>query len=141
MIFVNSSMSDEDIVAEINAGISGRTQYGRRDESGPGKRPWRRVAWSNNQAEWWQYYDSEKGIRNLDANEIGICGISRTRLEPLLSQLDSLPLYGGSFERRTMGTPDYIGTELPPFIKYIRDTDSPREDSVDEALGRKASEN
>lgn len=54
--------------------------------------------------------------------------------------LDPLPLYGGSFERRAMGTPDYSGAELPPMIKAVRDLGFVREDAVDEALKRKSME-
>jgi hypothetical protein len=54
--------------------------------------------------------------------------------------LDSLPLYGGSYERRKMGTPDYSGNELPPYIRRAVDEDTPLEDSIQAALERKSRE-
>ncbi len=117
MVIVEPSMSDEDIIAEINAEIGTMRSYGRRTENPPRGKPWRRVNWSNGSAEWWQYWDSMRGPRDLDANEFGVVGISRVKLEPLLSQLSPLPLYKGSYEARERGGFSFEGIEIPPGVK------------------------
>ena len=133
----------EGLADKVNELIRDRTSYGVREEVADA--PGYVLTWSNGSARWYggRYDRKSKGERLvLDANEIFVSGIRSKDLVALTESdmLDPLPLFGGSHERRMVGTPDYRGVELPPRIREVRDTDFPREEEVDRALLRKAME-
>ncbi len=137
----NMSWPTEELAESVNEQIRERTSYGVRTEVA--ERRGFRMMWSNGAARWMPFGVVPKGhTMQLDANEVFVPGATRRGLEQLIDMgaLIDLPLYGGSFERRQAGTPDYSGVELPPAIKVIRDTDWLREEAVDNALGRKGEE-
>ena len=117
MVIVSPDMSDEDIISEINAEINARRTYGLRKEASPSNKPWRVLSWSAGSSEWGQYWDSRRGSATLDANQIGVSGISRVRLESLLGELGSLPLGRGSVEARQRGEYSLEGIEIPPGLR------------------------
>lgn len=135
-------VSFEELEDLVNSEVRQRTSYGVRYEVA--ERPGYTLTWSNGAARWFVWYPRVKKGREvmLDANMIFIPGATARDLNYLIEEglIEPLPLYGGSFERRRMGTPDYSGAELPPAIKLMRDYDLPVEESVEEALERKVRE-
>ena len=132
----------EELAERVNDLIRDRTYYGVREEVA--ERSGHKLIWSNGAGRWFVGHPGvKKGAEmELDANQVFVPGARARDLKYLAESgmLESLPLYGGSYERREMGTPDYAGVELPPYIKVVRDTNWPRERAVDEALRRKAGE-
>ncbi len=135
-------MNLDEISNYVDSLISERRQYGVREtvaESvGYG------LIWSNSAGRWYVGRERvKKGkVMHLDANEVFVPGVTYRDLKRVTDEesIMDLPLFGGSFERRVAGTPDYTGVELPPAIKLMRDADLPREGEVSRALERKGLE-
>lgn len=124
----------------INSEVRRSRSYDRRVETPPGGKPWRILNWANDSKDWYQHYYSKRGSASLAADEIGVYGISRNRLERLLSDLDIHLLYYGSYEARSRGELDLKGIGLPPAIREIRDSGEPVDVELGEALRWKALE-
>ena len=88
-----------------------------------------RIAWSNNDARWWRYYNavhSDKAVPigqrtvSLDANELLIVGHTKPTIEKALPLLKQHPLYEFSYEVMNR---DYMGQGIAPRPGVIRMTD------------------
>lgn len=87
------------LIARINALIAERTSYGTRKVLST--KPGVELMWSNAGCCWWAAaMPCEAGAHVLDANQVLIEGISKRRVEEVVAQLDTLPLYKNSFEAR-----------------------------------------
>lgn len=88
------------LVDSINDEIAKRTKYGYRTEVA--KKPGWILIWSNGSHRWHRFNRVKKGESlKLDANHILVTGITSKELDALTDQkgaLDSLPLYGNSYE-------------------------------------------
>ena len=88
-------------VTDINNQIDKLTKYGLRTQ--PIRTHGYRIAWSNDQAQWWRYYrmiPAERRQVTLDANELFISGHLKQTLEQALPLLKQHPLHSNSYEAR-----------------------------------------
>ena len=135
----DSYNSEVPTVRDINKLIREKTSYGRKPVTA--EKNGYVLSWSNGSAEWYPSQRVKKGETvNLDANQVLVYGINLTELKKIVDygQLEQLPLYGGSFERMKMNTPDYSKGDIPPMIKQARAEDVELPESVEAELNRKA---
>lgn len=58
-------------------------------------------------------------VQCLDANQIAVVGVPRSKLTSMAKFLNPLPLYAGSFEARERGIFSFRGIEVPPPIAQM----------------------
>jgi len=129
-------------VRDINKLIKEKTQYGVKTVTA--EKSGYVLSWNNDSADWYPSLKVKKGddVR-LDANQVLVYGINLAELKKIVDygQLEQLPLYGGSFERMKMNTPDYSKGDIPPMIKQARAEGVELPESVEAELNRKAEQN